>query len=143
VECFDRRTRLSIVFTDPEIALVGRGFSDIAQHEAVIGEARLAGQGRLRMTGRDHGSIRVYADRESGRLLGAELCAPGGEHLAYFLALAIQQRLTSAELLCVPFYHPTVEEALRGALRDVTRKLLGERAPDLAQCEGPRAAALG
>ncbi len=142
VECFERRTRLGIVFTDPEIAVVGQSFAAITPGEAVVGEANLAGQGRLRMSGRDRGLIRIYAERATGRILGGELLAPDGEHLAHLLALAIQQRLTLDELLRLPFYHPTVEEALRGALRDAAKDRPGARAPDLAFCERPQAAAL-
>ena len=141
-ECFERRPPVGIVFTDPEIAFVGQRFAEIAPAEAVIGEVNLAGQGRLRMSGRDRGLIRVYAERTGGRILGAELVAPGAEHLAHLLALAIQQHLTLTDLLRLPFYHPTVEEALRSALRDAARQLPGARAPDLAFCERPQAAAL-
>ncbi|MFO1324388.1 MAG: dihydrolipoyl dehydrogenase [Burkholderiales bacterium] len=140
--CFERRTPLAIVFTDPEIAVVGKRFSELAADETILGEADLEGQGRLRMSGRDFGRIRIYAQRETGLLLGAELVAAGGEHLAHLLALAIQQRQTVVDLLRIPFYHPTVEEALRTALRDAARKLPGEAGPDLAYCERLPAAGL-
>ena len=38
------------------------------------------------------------ADRETGRLLGAELCAPAGEHLAHLIALAIDREMTAKAL---------------------------------------------
>jgi dihydrolipoamide dehydrogenase len=79
---------------------------------------------------------------EARRRPGAEVCAPDGEHLAHLLALAVEWRLTIAELLRMHFYHPTVEEALRSALRDAAKKLPGKVAPDLAFCERPAAAAL-
>jgi dihydrolipoamide dehydrogenase len=140
--CFQRRTRLAVVFTDPEIAVVGGGYRALAPDEAVIGEASLAGQGRLRMSGRDRGLIHVYAERGSGRILGAEMIAPHGEHLAHLIALAVQQRMAVADLLRLPFYHPTVEEALRTALRDAAKKLPGAAGPDLAACERHGADAL-
>ena len=82
----------------------------------------------------NHGLLRVYADKSSGRLLGAEMCAPQGEHLAHLLALAVQRKLTLRELLGMPFYHPVLEEGLRSALRDAAGKLGGEDASDLAYC---------
>lgn len=142
-ERFERRARLGVVFTDPNIAVVGRPFAELEQGEAVIGEVNLEGQGRLRMSNNDRGVIRVYAERSSGRLIGAELCAPHGEHIAHLLALAVQQRLTLAELLRMPFYHPTLEEALRAALRSAAKQIPGARGADLASCEHPAAAALG
>ena len=58
-----------------------------------------------------------------GRLLGAELFAPGGEHLAHLLAWAIAQRATAAGLLKMPYYHPVLEEGLRSAIADAARQV--------------------
>jgi dihydrolipoamide dehydrogenase len=60
-DCFDRRTRLSIMFTDPEIAVVGARFDDTAPSRCIVGLASLAGQGRWRTSGSDTGPIKVYA----------------------------------------------------------------------------------
>jgi dihydrolipoamide dehydrogenase len=142
-ECFQRRTPLAIVFTDPNIAVVGRSCGSLAAGEAVVGEVDLRNQGRLRMSGEDRGRIHVYADAKSGRLLGAELCAPRGEHLAHWLALAVQHQATIEDLLRAPFYHPVVEEGLRTALRNASKQLRATPGPDLAACEGSAAMALG
>lgn len=80
-ECFERRTPLGIVFTDPNVASVGRAYGDLQEGEAVIGAVDFKGQGRSRMGAEDHGHLRIYAARASGELLGAELCVPHGEHL--------------------------------------------------------------
>ncbi len=133
-ECFARRVPLGIVFSDPNIATVGRCCEGLEQDQVVVGEVDLKGQGRLRMAGADRGLIRLYADARQGRLLGVELCCPHGEHLAHLLALAIQQGLTVRELLRMPFYHPVVEEGLRGALREAAGQLTDDRTPDLARC---------
>jgi len=45
--------------------------------------------------------------------------APEGEHLGHTLALAVQQGLTAADVLRMPFYHPTIEERLQDALREI------------------------
>jgi dihydrolipoamide dehydrogenase len=86
--------------------------------------------------------LRLYADSQSGRLLGAEMCAPSGEHLAHLLALAIGQKLTVLDLLRMPFYHPVIEEGLRTALRAASRHFDTD-ASDLAACEPAKAEALG
>ena len=132
--CFERRVPLAIVFTDPGIAAVGHRYADLKKDEIVIGEVDFSSQGRARMAEANHGLLRVYADKSSGRLLGAEMCAPQGEHLAHLLALAVQRKLTVRELLGMPFYHPVLEEALRTALRDAAGKLGGMDHPDLACC---------
>ncbi|OPY60041.1 MAG: Mercuric reductase [Syntrophorhabdaceae bacterium PtaU1.Bin034] len=133
---YARRTALAIVFSDPNIAMVGRRFSAIPESEAVIGEADFERQGRALAAGTNRGTLRIYGDKESGLLLGAEMCAPEGEHLAHLLALAVHQRLSVRDLLGMPFYHPVIEEGLRTALRDLAKQLPGKAISDLATCEG-------
>lgn len=134
-ECFQRRTPLSIVFTDPNIAAVGQVFGELNEEETVIGEFDFSDQGRALMAAENHGRLRVYADRNDGRLVGAELCAPRGEHLAHLLACAIQQRMTAQEFLRLPFYHPTVEAGMESAVRKIAKLLARASEPDLALCE--------
>ncbi|WP_287880067.1 dihydrolipoyl dehydrogenase [Acidovorax sp.] len=132
---FRRRTLLSIVFTDPSVAVVGPRVADMdPRHTITTGTASYATQGRARTAQRNHGRLCVHADHATGRLLGAELYAPDGEHLAHLLALAVQQQLTVHDLLGMPFYHPTLEEGLRTALRDAARQLPDTHASDLAAC---------
>src|SRR5690606_32264948 len=108
----------------------------------IVGEADFRRQSRARMTGRDRGIARVYAERSSGRLVGATMCVPDGEHMAHLLALAVGQGLTVADMLRMPIYHPVLEEGLRGAFRDLAKQLAGAGESDLAACEGLQAEAL-
>ena len=139
--CFRRRTPIGIVFADPGVAFVGRRLAELDGVQIVIGEVSYAKQGRARTAERNYGLLRVYADREDGRLLGAEMAVPAAEHLAHLLALAIDRELDVHALLGMPFYHPVLEEGLRTALRDAARQLPTRRS-DLAACEAFRAEAL-
>jgi len=70
--------------------------------------------------------------------MGAEMFGPAAEHIAHLLAWSAQQRLTVAEMLDMPFYHPVVEEGLRTALRDLNHKLkLGPVGPEHCLDCGP------
>ena len=71
---------------------------------------------------KNRGLLHVYADIETGHLLGAEMFGPDAEHLGHLLAWATQLRLTVEEILALPFYHTIVEEGLRTALRDAEAK---------------------
>jgi dihydrolipoamide dehydrogenase len=134
-ECFQRRTPLSIVFTDPNIAAVGQVFGELNEGETVIGEFNFSDQGRALMARENRGRVRIYAEQNGGRLVGAELCAPRGEHLAHLLACAIQRQMTAQEFLRLPFYHPTVEEGVESAVRRIVKRLTSASGPDLASCE--------
>lgn len=115
-----RRTPLAIVFSDPQIGIVGQRYADLGDCEAVAGEVDYGNQGRARVQGINAGKVRIYADRHSGRLLGAELFGPRVEHLSHLLAWAVQQGMTVDQALQMPFYHPVVEEGIRTALRDLS-----------------------
>ncbi|SFE52873.1 dihydrolipoyl dehydrogenase [Nitrosomonas sp. Nm166] len=136
IVCFRRRTPLGIVFSDPTIATIGEHFRLLNEKNIVIGEVNFDRQGRARAAQRNKGVLRVYAESESGRLLGSEMCAPTGEHMAHLLALAIDRSLTVWDLLRLPYYHPVLEEGLRTALRNLAAQLPACSESDLASC-GP------
>jgi dihydrolipoamide dehydrogenase len=121
--CFARRTPLMIIFSQPNIAIVGKSFKDLEGMDFIIGEVSFEDQGRSRIMMQNTGILRIYADRKNGKLLGSEMIAPDGEHLAHLLALVIQQNMTVFDFLQMPFYHPTVEEGLRTALRGMASQV--------------------
>lgn len=118
-----RRTPLAIVFTDPQLAVVGKRYAELPAGRWVAGEVSFEDQGRSRVMLRNKGLARIYAEIGSGRVLGAELMGPDAEHLAHLLAWGIQSGMSVQRMLEMPFYHPVVEEGLRTALRDAQAKL--------------------
>ena len=139
---FRRRVPLAITFCEPNAASVGLGGKEVQEQPHLVGEIDFARQGRARVAVRNAGLLRIYAAPDSGRLLGAQLCAPAGEHLAQLLALAIDRGLTVQDMLRMPVYHPTLEEGLRTALRQIARQLPVQSETDLSDCENLGAAAL-
>jgi len=123
VEIGDRRSPLAVVFSDPQIAMVGSSFDELQGRHIVIGEVSFDDQGRSRVMRKNQGQLRVYADARNGRFLGAEMVGPRAEHIGHLLAWAHQSQMTVADMLAMPFYHPVVEEGLRTALRDACRQL--------------------
>ncbi|ARP86983.1 dihydrolipoyl dehydrogenase [Bordetella genomosp. 9] len=113
-----RRAPMAVVFSDPQIAVVGTPYNRLPEGSYVVGEVDFGNQGRSRVMLKNKGRLHVYADRSTGRFLGAEMAGPSVEHLAHLLAWSLQQELTVARMLEMPFYHPVVEEGLRTALRD-------------------------
>lgn len=118
-----RRAQIGIVFTDPQIAIVGGGLHALPAGSFATGQVSFENQGRARIGLRNQGLLSVYGELASGRFLGAEMLAPAAEHLAHLLALALQNRMTVDQMLEMPFYHPTIEEGLRTALRELKGKL--------------------
>ena len=123
VAAMPRRSPLAVVFSDPQIGMAGSPFADLSINDIVIGEASFEDQGRSRVMLQNRGLLRVYADRNSGRFLGAEMVGPRAEHLAHLLAWSHQAGLTVQQMLDMPYYHPVVEEGLRTALSDAQAQL--------------------
>jgi dihydrolipoamide dehydrogenase len=123
-DCFQKRIYMGIVFSDPDIAIIGRSYASLAENgvEFIIGESDYEYQGRAVMTGRNQGLVHVYADKGKGLILGAELIAPEGEHLAHLISWIVACNLSARDVLSLPFYHPTLEEGLRKAFRQVVKK---------------------
>ena len=117
-----RRAPFGVVFSDPQIATVGKRYSDLTLGSFVIGEVSFEGQGRSRVMLKNRELLHVYAKIKSGRLLGAQMFGPGAEHLGHLPAWVIQLGLTFEQILALPFYHPVAEEELRTALRDAAVK---------------------
>jgi dihydrolipoamide dehydrogenase len=118
-----RRAPLGVVFTDPQIAIVGGGFAALKTRALAAGEVSFEDQGRSRVMLRNKGHLRVYADPATGRFLGAEMVGPDAEHIGHLLAWALQAGMTVEQMLGMPFYHPVVEEGLRTALRDLAARI--------------------
>lgn len=118
-----RRAPLGIVFSDPQIAFAGQRLSELKPEDIVIGDVSFDNQGRSRIMRVNQGLLRVYASRDNGRFLGAEMVGPAAEHIGHLLAWAAQQTLTLDEMLAMPFYHPVIEEGVRTALRRAQRQL--------------------
>lgn len=113
-----RSTPLAVTFTDPPSASIGKCSDDAA----IVGTANFADQGRAKVEGRNAGLLRIYADR-SGNLTGGCLAVPEGEHLALLIAWAIETKQTAMQLLEMPIYHPTYEEGMRTALREICGRI--------------------
>jgi len=116
---FKRKLPLSINFCDPNICLVGASYNSLDLDRVAVGEVMLAPVGRAMIMGQNRGVIRVYADKQSGLMLGAEMITTRGENLAHLLNWAITQGMTVGELIQMPFYHPVIEEALQAALNNL------------------------
>ena len=59
--------------------------------DTVIGSMDYKGQGRALCADENHGLLRLYAEKSTGKLVGAEMAVPDGEHLAHSISWAIQR----------------------------------------------------
>lgn len=110
-----RSVALTMTFTEPALVSVGTG-PETADFTA---KADYTNQGRATVDGENQGLAVLYAAAPDGRLIGADLCCPGAEHLGHLLTWAVTQEMTAQDLLSMPIYHPTLEEGLKSALQEI------------------------
>lgn len=122
VQALPRRAKMSVVFSDPQIMTVGGGWSSFDEQTMVAGSVDWGRQGRSRVMLRNQGVLKVYMRKADKVFMGAEMVGPDAEHVAHLLAWCLQMQLTVPQILDMPYYHPTIEEGIRTAFRDVLTK---------------------
>ncbi len=120
---FKRYVPFHITFSEPNICQVGQALDQLNEDQIVIGDFPMGPHGRALVMANNMGLVRLYADKTSGKLLGACMVAPRAEHLAHLLAWSIEQDLSLQDMLRQPFYHPVFEEALQSAIRSGLEKM--------------------
>ncbi len=105
------------IYTDPEIAHVGLGEKEAKEKGIAvkIGKFPFAAAGRALTLGQTEGFVKVVADGESGRLLGAHIIGPRATDLIAEATLAVQNGLTLEQIDLTIHAHPTLPESLMEA----------------------------
>jgi len=99
------------MFTDPEVALVGRPVDEVGKEGGTVGRFPLAALGRAQAEGEELGHFQVACDA-NGRVVGAEIIGPHASDLIAEATLAVQQGLTAEQLAETVHAHPTFPEGL-------------------------------
>lgn len=124
---FDLSAVPAVLFTDPQLATVGltRAQATAAGYDLRTGFAPAEAIARERVNFQPYGGVLVLADRESGRLLGAQAVASAAGELIDAAVLAIAHRLTLDDLREHLAPYLTCAEGLRlaalAASQDIAR----------------------
>ncbi|MDL2324080.1 dihydrolipoyl dehydrogenase [Ruminococcaceae bacterium OttesenSCG-928-A16] len=102
------------IYARPEVAVVGLTEEAAAEQGIAItaNKFTLAANGRTLIAGAGRSYIKLIAQQQTGKLLGAELICPRATDLINPLTLAIANGLTTAQLGEIIYPHPTFGEAI-------------------------------
>ncbi|MGN0483638.1 MAG: dihydrolipoyl dehydrogenase [Lachnospiraceae bacterium] len=106
------------VYTDPEIATVGITKEEAKEADipVVCQKYSMSANGKSVLSNQERGFIKVVAEAESGKILGAQMmCARATDMISEF-ATAIANGLTLEEMRSVIRPHPTFSEAITEAV---------------------------
>jgi mercuric reductase len=112
---YDRAGMPSVVFTDPQVASAGltEAEAQAQGHHVLITVLPLDQVPRALAAADTRGLIKLVAERETGRLLGAHILAPEGCDSIQTAVLAIRQGMSFRQLADTIFPYLTTVEGLK------------------------------
>jgi mercuric reductase len=130
---YDNSTMPSVVFTDPQVARVGmtQQMAQAAGHKVKTSLIGLDNVPRALAARDTRGLIKLVADEENDRLLGAHIIAPEGADSIQTAALAIKFAMTATQLGETIFPYLTTVEGLKLAAQS-----FGKDVNKLSCCAG-------
>ena len=106
-----------VIYTHPEVANVGeteQGLKD-AGRAYKVGKFSFMGNGRAKANFAADGFVKILADAESDRILGAHIIGPGAGDLIHEVCVAMEFGAAAEDLAMTCHAHPTYSEAVREA----------------------------
>ncbi len=116
----------SVVYTDPEIAAVGRTEEELTAQGVPFrkGVFPFAANGRARAMGRTEGRVKILAHRDTDRVLGVHVIGPRAGDLIAEAVAAMAFHASSEDVARVVHAHPTLAEVVKEAALAVDGRAL-------------------
>jgi dihydrolipoamide dehydrogenase len=107
----------SVVYTMPEIAVVGRGEEDLKQAgiDYNVGKFPFTANSRARAMNRTEGFVKVLADKKTDRVLGVHMVGASASEMIQEAAVLMEFGGAAEDLARTCHAHPTMSEAVREA----------------------------
>ena len=123
---YDESTNPTCVYLLPEAATVGLTEEEAKARglEYETGKFPLAANGRALILDGGKGTVKIVAEKGSGRVLGMHIIGPHASDLIAEGALALRMGATVEDLITTIHSHPTVSEAVREAALHVEKRAI-------------------
>lgn len=116
---------LNVVFTDPQLATIGRLERDLDRGGApyLAASYPFNDHGRSILMEANYGYVKVIAEPRRGRILGAEIVGRDAGELIHCFSGPLAMRATVFDLLRAPWYHPTLAEIITYPLEEIADRI--------------------
>ena len=123
----DHGLLLNVVFTDPQLATIGRleRELDAAGTAYFCATYPFNDHGKSILMDANYGYVKVIAEPKRGRILGAEIVGKDAGELIHAFSGPLAMRATVFDLLRAPWYHPTLAEIITYPLEEIAGKITG------------------
>lgn len=125
VEPVNYDVKTGVVFTDPQIASAGISMEEAVERglDVVSADYPFDDHGKSILMEAKYGYVKAWADKGTGKIIGAECVGKDAGELMHAMAVAITLGATPADLLKVHWYHPTLSEIWSYPLEDLADEL--------------------
>lgn len=115
------------VFTNPQIASVGKREDDLKVGTYVVGKVKYS-QSAMGMALRSQsGFVKLLFDRKTERLIGAHIIGPEASDMIHMAIAYMQMHATLSDLLSTIYIHPALPELIRNAARAARQALVAAK----------------
>ena len=106
-----------VIYTHPEVASVGETEETLkkAERKYKVGKFPFMGNARAKANHMGDGFVKILADAETDRILGAHIIGPGAGDLIHEVCVAMEFGASAEDLARTCHAHPTYSEAVREA----------------------------
>ena len=106
-----------VIYTHPEVASVGQTEEALKEEGRAykVGKFMFMGNGRAKANFAADGFVKILADKDSDRILGAHIIGPAAGDLIHEVCVAMEFGASAEDLAMTCHAHPTYSEALREA----------------------------
>ncbi|MGR3439932.1 dihydrolipoyl dehydrogenase [Salipiger abyssi] len=107
----------SVIYTWPEVASVGATEQELKNEGKAykVGKFPFMGNARAKAMFASEGFVKILADKETDRILGAHIIGPGAGDLIHEVCVAMEFGASAEDLALTCHAHPTYSEAVREA----------------------------
>ena len=121
----DYRLLISVVFTDPQVALVGltEKAATARKIKFLAASYPFNDHGKSLIMEAKDGFVKLLAHPKSGEILGGACVGPLGGELIHEIVTAMAKRMTVRELAATPHYHPTLAEIWTYPAEELAEKI--------------------
>ena len=121
----EQRLSMEVIFLDPPLAWLGLAEASARDRgrEVVTSLVRFPETGRAITMDARHGVSKLVADARSGEILGAQVLGPRADDIIHIVGSIAYYRGTAADMLEMPWYHPTLSEVLLSQARELAGKV--------------------
>ena len=112
---------LNVVFTDPQLATIGRLERELdeAGTPYLVASYPFNDHGKSILMEANYGYVKVIAEPKRGRILGAEIVGKDAGELIHAFSGPLAMQATVFDLLRAPWYHPTLAEIVTYPLEEL------------------------